>query len=85
MANEPRKKRPRDANQLGKMVVDISVGDVEDREPAARGRAGGLAGGAARARSLTPAERARIAKKAAKARWGTASAAGKREPSKTES
>jgi hypothetical protein len=24
-------KRPRDPNQLGKLIVDISVGDVEDR------------------------------------------------------
>jgi hypothetical protein len=26
-------KRPRDANQLGKLIVDISVGEVEDRVP----------------------------------------------------
>lgn len=35
------KKRPRDPNQLGKMIVDISVGDIEDRQPDHRGRAGG--------------------------------------------
>ena len=28
-----RKKRPRDANQLGKSIVDIATGEVEDREP----------------------------------------------------
>jgi hypothetical protein len=30
-----RKKRPRDPNQLGKMIVDISVGEIEDRGPTA--------------------------------------------------
>jgi hypothetical protein len=34
------------------------------------GRKGGLKGGRARADSLTPAERKKIARKAAKARWG---------------
>jgi hypothetical protein len=33
MANRTHKKRPRDPSQLGKMIVDISVGDVEDRVP----------------------------------------------------
>ena len=28
-----RKKRLRDANQLGKSIVDIATGEVEDREP----------------------------------------------------
>jgi hypothetical protein len=35
------KKRPRDPNQLGKMIVDNSVGEIEDRQPDHRGRAGG--------------------------------------------
>jgi hypothetical protein len=26
-------RRPRDPNQLGKLIVDISVGEVEDRVP----------------------------------------------------
>ena len=26
-------KRPRDANQLAKLIVDIATGQVEDREP----------------------------------------------------
>jgi hypothetical protein len=30
---EPRRKRPRDAAQLAKLVVDIATGEVEDREP----------------------------------------------------
>jgi hypothetical protein len=42
----------------------------------ALGRRGGLKGGSARAKSLTPEERQAIASKAAKARWG------KRDPSK---
>ena len=43
-------KRPRDTNQLAKLMVDILTGQVEDREPmpanegaAARGRLGGQA------------------------------------------
>lgn len=74
------KKRPRDPNQLGKMIVDISVGDIEDRGPTPEeegkdaaavslGRRGGLKGGAARSKKLSPERRAQIAKKAALARW----------------
>ena len=29
----PRKKRPRDSNQLAKLIVDIATGEVEDRAP----------------------------------------------------
>jgi hypothetical protein len=28
-----RRKRPRDPNQLGKLIVDIAAGEVEDRPP----------------------------------------------------
>lgn len=73
-------KRPRDANKLAKRIVDIATGDVEDdpyegKDPAAveLGRRGGLKGGAARARSLTPEQRSEIAKKAADARWAAKS------------
>jgi len=68
-------KRPRDLNQLAKMVVDIASGEAEDtvsaakRAPSRRGMAGGLAGGRARANTLTAAERADIARAAATARW----------------
>ena len=68
-------KRPRDPNQLGKLIVDIATGAVQDdiseqkKNPNRRGRAGGLKGGTARARALSPAERKRFAKKAALARW----------------
>lgn len=72
-------KRPRDTNQLGKLMVDILTGQVEDshaadekgKDPAAvaLGRRGGLKGGKARAGNMTTAERSAAAKKAAKARW----------------
>ena len=72
-------KSPRDTNQLGKFIVDVATGvrppelhEVEDqRDPAAveRGRLGGLRGGQARAKALSRAERAEIARKAAQARW----------------
>jgi hypothetical protein len=69
-------KRPRDPNQLAKLIVDIATGEVEDtvseskRHPQpSRGRAGGLAGGAARAKALPAKKRVAIARKAAEARW----------------
>lgn len=69
-------KRPRDLNQLAKLVVDIATGEVEDsvspkkRAPATvKGRAGGIKGGAVRASTLTPEQRQHIAHTAAQARW----------------
>jgi hypothetical protein len=72
-----RSRRPRDPNQLGKLIVDIATGDVEDtapddgKNPAAveLGRKGGLRGGKARAASMTPEQRSEAAKRAARARW----------------
>ncbi len=67
-------KRPRDPNQLAKLIVDIAIGEVNDavseskRNPSKR-RAGGLKGGKARALKLPPAKRKAIARKAAKSRW----------------
>jgi hypothetical protein len=67
-------KRPRDPNQLAKLIVDIATGEAEDtaseskRHPSKR-RAGGLKGGKSRAKSLGPDERHEIAKLAARARW----------------
>ena len=80
MRDRSRKKRPRDADQLGKLIVDISVGEVEDvpepskgeaKDPAAvsLGRRGGLKGGKARAAKLTPEQRSEAARKAVRARW----------------
>jgi hypothetical protein len=68
-------KRPRDPNQLGKLIVDIATGEVEDtvseqkKHPKRRGRAGGLKGGTLRAKKLTPEQRSEIARLAAEARW----------------
>lgn len=73
-------KRPRDANQLARRIVDIATGETEDREPTpleqgkdpaavSLGRKGGLKGGRARADKMTPRERSSIAKRAADARW----------------
>ena len=69
-------KRPRDLNQLAKLVVDIASGEVEDTvsqnmkaQSTVRGRAGGLKGGEARAAALTDVQRHSIAETAAHARW----------------
>jgi len=72
-----RSRRPRDSNQLAKLIVDIATGEVEDtaaddgKNPAAvaLGRKGGLKGGKARAESMTPDQRSEAAKRAARARW----------------
>jgi hypothetical protein len=73
-----RPKRPRDSNQLAKLIVDIATGQVEDPDPdagkdpqaIARGRKGGLKGGNARAATMTHEQRRESAKRAANARWG---------------
>jgi hypothetical protein len=75
-----RSKRPRDPNQLGKLIADIATGEVEDspaddgKNPVAvaSGRKGGLSGGKARAKALSAEKRSAIAKKAAAVRWGRA-------------
>ncbi len=72
-----KKKRPRDTNQLAKLITDIATGESEEKEvkseknPAAvaLGRLGGLKGGKARAKSLSAKKRKEIAKKAAEKRW----------------
>ena len=67
-------KRPRDPNQLAKLIVDIATGEAEDtaseskRKPSNR-RKGGLKGGKARAKGLSTERRSAIAKDAARARW----------------
>jgi hypothetical protein len=72
------RKRPRDPNQLAKLIVDIATGEADDmpledagKNPAAvaLGRRGGLKGGKARAAKLTAAERSEAARRAARARW----------------
>lgn len=73
---QKRPKRPRDPNQLGKLIVDLSVGEASDasnipddsgKDPAAV--ALGKKGGAARAAALSKKRRSEIAAKAAKSRW----------------
>lgn len=71
-----RLKRPRDPIQLGKLIVEIATGQVEDRvedrkDPKAveRGRAGGKLGGKARSDRMTPERRREIAQRAARSRW----------------
>jgi hypothetical protein len=74
------RKRPRDASQLAKLMVDIASGDTDDKAmpktdegknaaAVALGRLGGLKGGKARADALSPRKRKSIARKAAQARW----------------
>lgn len=60
--------RPRDVNQLAKRIVDISTGEAQDDAPAPVNPKASKRG-KARAATLTPEERSRIAKKAARARW----------------
>ncbi|WP_303675254.1 hypothetical protein [Vampirovibrio chlorellavorus] len=71
-------KRPRDPAQLAKLMLDIATGEVrndsfddeqEESERSKSGRLGGLAGGVARGKKLTPEMRSQIASNAAKARW----------------
>lgn len=74
-----RKKRPRDANQLAKAIVDIATREADghdatpepEKDPAAvsLGRRGGLKGGKARAEALSAGRRHEIAKAAAAIRW----------------
>lgn len=69
-----RPSRPRDQNQLAKLIADIATGEVEDTPPANKPEGqvkGGKIGGKARAEKLTPEQRSEIAKKAAAARWSS--------------
>jgi hypothetical protein len=72
--------RPRDPIQLGKLIVDIAIGHIEDVAPEpdtgsknqaaiALGQLGASKGGNARAKKLTAEQRSDIAKKAAAKRW----------------
>lgn len=67
MTDKP--KRPRDANQLAKFIVDKATGEEPDYEPDTSGqRKGGLKGGKARAEKLSRSERSEIASNAARSR-----------------
>ena len=71
-------KRPRDPNQLAKLIVDLATGDATETPnppPSPRaiaGAAGGRAGGTRRAASLSQEQRSEIARKGAATRWGKA-------------
>jgi hypothetical protein len=65
-------KRPRDANELAKSIIDIATGQIAELAETGftkRARAGGAKGGPARAKALTPEQRSEIARAAAIARW----------------
>lgn len=78
MSNHEHPSRPRDPNQLAKLIMDIASGeqpnrlrteDGKDLAAVLLGRRGGLKGGRARADSLPPERRSEIAKAAAAKRW----------------
>ena len=67
MTDKP--KRPRDANQLSKFIVDLAAGDEPEVLKYNADKSAKSKGGNARARSLNPEQRAEIASVAATARW----------------
>ncbi|MFT7046496.1 MAG: hypothetical protein ACJAYH_001772 [Celeribacter sp.] len=68
MTDKP--KRPRDANQLAKFIVDMAAGDEPEHKPDTSGqRKGGEKGGKSKAQLLTPEQRSEAAQIAAAARW----------------
>jgi len=81
MRKQSRKKKREDLNELANSIVEEITEDEkpgkkpkpedEGKNPAAvaLGRLGGLKGGKARAKNMTPEERKEAARKAAKARW----------------
>jgi hypothetical protein len=71
-------KLPKDTNQRAVIIAQMATGEVEKipeetdlikLTASAMGRKGGLKGGNARAKKLSPKRRSDIAKKAAAARW----------------
>lgn len=70
------RRMPKDWNQLGKAIVDLTTGEIEPEEvpeknphAVALGKIGGVKGGKSRAKNLSAKKRKEIAKKAAQARW----------------
>jgi len=76
-----RRKTGHDFTILARKVVEKAIGEQMNGKPLidpdagknpaaiARGRAGGISGGPARARALSAVRRRKIAKKAARSRW----------------
>jgi len=66
-------KRPADAVGLAVLIAKIATGEIEDVAPDdgkdKAAQAMGKKGGAARAASMTPAQRADVARRAAATRW----------------
>jgi hypothetical protein len=65
-------KKTDDLNEVAVSIVETATGTkIKEKNPAAvaLGRLGGLKGGKARAKKLSPEERKKIAQKAAKTRW----------------
>ena len=83
-------KRPRDPNQLAKLIANIATGEVKDSDPdagkdpaaMARGRSGGKVGGKIRMASLNDAQRSEMGKRAAEARWKKGASSQDKAPSK---
>jgi len=71
---QSRQPKARDLNQMARAVMDhieqIAQETLAEPAAVALGRKGGLKGAGRAMDSLTPAERTRLAEKAAKARWG---------------
>lgn len=77
MSKRKPKKTRRDVAEIARENLEKIIGEKLNGEPLDEtedskktGRAGGLVGGKARAEKLSSAERRKIAKKAALARWG---------------
>lgn len=71
-----KKQGPEDVNEIAFRVLQEATGEPEPAAPdgknpaaVALGRLGGLKGGKARAKRMTPEERSEAARKAAEARW----------------
>ncbi len=65
-----RSSKPQDPNQLAAEIVREATGQsAKDPLAVELGRRGGLKGGKARAKKLSPRKRKQIARKAARARW----------------
>jgi hypothetical protein len=74
MPKGPRgEKRPADVIGAAIMAAKIATGEITEQTPETEGKAyarkGGLKGGKARAKALTPEQRSEIARIASQARW----------------
>ena len=67
---QKRSGKKQDLNERAFSIVQQITGEAPKEEPSnAKGRVGGLKGGAARAKALTKEQRSEIARVAAAARW----------------